>query len=210
MKRTREYNSDDEENDLTRLKTHHDHEFQFQLSRCLRSVERVLTSTKSMTLTAANKAPHKYDDKYLLAEQLVGCAAASVWNTLLALGLTEEQYQVLRTWRQQGTAVTLRAEFVHSCAFKEEHIREEESASEVETNGSKKKVTKVVTKITDFIFTLRCAYRLMLFRGADATDGTNVVVLAEHQGQQECAQRTNSAPSCPGTQHQLAAGRPAS
>ena len=86
--------------------------FHQQLRDSLKAVEKVLASNKASQLVVADKASHRYEDKYLLAEQLVGCGAAAVWNVLLALGLTEKQYAQFKEWRDQQRSVSLMAEFV--------------------------------------------------------------------------------------------------
>eukprot|EP01031_Cornospumella_fuschlensis_P039154 gene39154-47639_t len=173
-------------------------EFQSKLQAALTRASLVLRATKAEALQAADRVLHKYEDKYLLAEQMVGCASASLWNGLMELGISAKDYEVLKKWRQEeDRAVSIRAEFTHSCVFEKETVREEESPNRVETEVKgtffrEKITTKVITKITEYIYGFSCQYRLVAYRGT--YDPSEALVLTEHSSYQSCVQRVKNAP----------------
>lgn len=60
--------------------------------------------------------PHKYDDKYKLAELLTQSAYTSQLQALAAIGLTEQHMQQLREWAvDQKEIVTLRFTASEEC-----------------------------------------------------------------------------------------------
>jgi hypothetical protein len=63
-------------------------EFRDRVERALVTVRTVLDNTRNPTYPA--DVPHRYDDKYLLAEYLTNTATASVLNALDAIGLTSK------------------------------------------------------------------------------------------------------------------------
>eukprot|EP01031_Cornospumella_fuschlensis_P013379 gene13379-16369_t len=72
--------------------------FQSKLQAALQQVQLVLHASKAQALDSAHAVPHRYQDKFLLAEQLVGSASASLWNGLMALGVSAKDYERLKEW----------------------------------------------------------------------------------------------------------------
>ncbi|RYG65025.1 hypothetical protein EON64_12785, partial [archaeon] len=172
--------------------------FQNKLQSALQQVQLVLHASKAKALDPADRVPHKYDDKYLLAEQMVGSASACLWNGLMALGISAKDYERLKQWRQEeDRAVSVRAEFAHSCVFEKETVREEESPNQMETEVKgtifrEKITTKVITKITEYVYGFSCQYRLVAYKGS--YEATSALVLTEHSSYQSCVQRVKNAP----------------
>ncbi|RYH18401.1 hypothetical protein EON65_27260, partial [archaeon] len=183
--------------DAKGMQNFQEYAFQNKLQSALRQVQLVLHATKAKALDPADRVLHKYDDKYLLAEQMVGSVSASLWNGLMTLGISAQDYELLKKWRQEeDRAVSILAEFTHSCVFEKETVREEESPNRMETEVkgifSGKVTTKVITKITEYIYGFSCQYRLIAYRGL--YNPSSAVVLTEHSSFQSCVLRTKNAP----------------
>lgn len=159
---------------------YNEYAFESKLASCLKEVKLILNHEKAGLLSSANDISHRYEDKYLLAEQLTNCAGAAFWNVLLTLGLTETQFRDLKQWAEKQ-AVSLQLEVSTHCAFMKETEREEESAQRVEVERTgilREKITsKVVTKIKEFHYNYQVQYRVKAYAGTGrATDSTLTII----------------------------------
>ena len=82
---------------------------------------------------------HRFEDKFLLAEQLSNTALASIFTSLTHIGLTVEHLLTLREWAQTS-AVSMRFQVTRRCQFnrKAERLEEEKTkhVTEVRRNHS--------------------------------------------------------------------------
>ena len=157
----------------------------------------LLEHNKANAIVAADSTSHNYEDKYLVAEQVVNCLGASIWNTLISLGLTTAMYEKLYRWSKLST-VSLRLSRKETCRFVREATREEESStrSEMEVTGflGTKITSKTVTKIKEFFYEFEAQYELSAFRGVGEHAAEDFVLIRSRQMSQECVLRSKSQP----------------
>lgn len=138
--------------------------------------------------------PHRYDDKFLLAEFVTRTAVAAVVQALEAIGLTAAQAAELRAWAKTR-AVTLRLIAHEDCRFLREERRKVESSeyvSEVKgTFGSSTRSEKIITTIVEYRWAFEFEYELVAFPGT-ATD--RALVVAARKGQVELTTTTDQPP----------------
>lgn len=141
-------------------------QFQHELEAALKTIRTLLDSTKN-PLSPAD-VPHRYEDKFTLAEMLTRTAIAATLQGLNAIGLTPDILAELAGWAQDRT-VTLRFTARLSCEFLREEIRQVESAKHVtETVSSRSTETvtqKVVSTVTDYLWSSEASWELLAFRG---------------------------------------------
>lgn len=143
--------------------------FHGHVQSCIDRVKLLLRDEKSATsayIAPAIDIPHKYVDKYTLAEQIVNITAACIWNAFFALGLTSEQYEQIQSWEAQGNVVSMRFHHDHKWTFIKETTRDETDTTEFQLSGILK--TKVITKITEYHHSYAGSYRISFFRGVGA------------------------------------------
>ena len=148
------------------------------LARVERAVERARTVLDvAREPQAAGAVAHQYEDKYGLAETLVGTSVAS-WSTAMeALGLNARSLQRLREWAQERS-VTLRFRAEERCSFARETKREVEDPSKHVREGFGVKITdKVVRTVTEYFWNFECEYEVSAFAGAEGDDAEDRVVL---------------------------------
>jgi hypothetical protein len=175
-----------------------------KINSCIDQLHQILQSNKTgITLNAAEKVPHRYEDKYLLAEQVTGVLGASVLNVLHEMGLQGESLATVLRWVREGDDVNLRFERNHRCVYVKETVREEESATSLVTEKSgvfnQKTVTKAVTRINEYHYTFGCHIRLVAYKGyilreEEGEDNASSLVLLERRSEQECIVRTKAFP----------------
>jgi hypothetical protein len=110
--------------------------------------------------------PHRYDDKFLLAEFVTRTAVAALVQALEAIGLTAAQAAELRAWAKTR-AVTLRLIAHEDCRFLREERRKVESSeyvSEVKgTFGSSTRSEKIITTVVEYRWAFEFEYELVAF-----------------------------------------------
>ncbi len=170
--------------------------FRQRLENAQTSIQRILSTTKASAIQAADEVPHKYSDKYLLAEQATKCGLAAVLNTLLAIGLSRQQLEQIVSWAKDN-AVTLELSIDRSCKFEKETVREEESANrlEVERTGflGGKTTVKTVTKITEYHYLYRASWKLRAYKGTGRSAEDTTQLLAR-ESEQMCVVRSKNSP----------------
>src|SRR6185437_5382401 len=130
------------------MESYREHELEAKVDAALRRIRTVLDNTKNPQYPA--DVPHRYDDKYLLAEVLTRVAAASLLQCLEVLGMTASHLAAMREWAQTRS-VTIRLAAHEDCGFLREETRQEESPLQhvVEVtglpDGKIKKTEKIVT-----------------------------------------------------------------
>src|SRR4051794_40567946 len=109
-------------------------ELKTKVDAALQRIRTVLDNTRNPQYPA--DVPHRYDDKYLLAELVTRTATASVLQCLEVIGLTAAQLVDLQAWARTRS-VTLRLTAQEDCRFLREEKRKIESGEErvTETRG---------------------------------------------------------------------------
>jgi hypothetical protein len=142
--------------------------FTARIDAALQRIRTILDNTRSPQYPA--DVPHRYDDKYLLAEFLTRVSVASVFQCLEVVGMTAEQLVQLRDWAATRS-VTLRLAAHEDCRFLREVTRKVESAEERVTEtrgilgGKTTRTEKVVTNVTEYFWSFDFKYELVAFQG---------------------------------------------
>jgi hypothetical protein len=152
------------------------HAFRARIDAALRRIRTVLDNTRNPQYPA--DVPHRYDDKYLLAEVVTRVTVASLLQCLEAIGLGGEQLGQLRGWAQTRS-VTLRLNAREDCTFLRETTRKVESAEErvIETRGLLGKSTrteKVVTTVIEYFWKFELRYELVAFQGTAIDEAVRI------------------------------------
>jgi hypothetical protein len=175
--------------------------FSTKINACIEQLHQILERNKTdiSFLDAAERVPHRYEDKYLLVERLTSLFGSSVWNVLQEMGLNNERLSVLLQWIQEGHDVNLRFERDESCRFVKETTREEESPQLVTKTTTlfniSKYFMKTVTKITEYHYLFSNHFRLIAHKGyiLQENDSSSMTLLERH-AEQMCIVRTNAFP----------------
>ena len=142
-----------------------------QVRRALEAARRVLSDAKNPTV--AEDKDHVYEDKFTLAEFVTKAAAASVMETLTAMGMSEALFAELLAWAKTGQAVTLGMRVGEAVKF----VSKAEKSVEVLSTEVKRTSTKqgqegaslteratVSEKVTEYLWTYTMSYELYLYR----------------------------------------------
>lgn len=156
--------------------TFDEHEFTTRIDAALRRIRTVLDNTRHPQYPA--DVPHRYDDKYLLAEVVTRVAAAALLQCLEVVGITPAQVLELRGWAAHR-AVTLRLTAQESCRFLREVTRKVESAEERVTEvrgilGKTTRTEKVVTTVVEYFWAFDVTYALVAFPGTDTEEAVTL------------------------------------
>jgi len=155
--------------------------FTTKLNAAIDQVKLVLDAARSPGL--AGEVPHRYEDKYFLAECLTNTATASQVNCLAELGLSGEMLATLRDWAK-GSAVQLRLRSETFCEFEREVTRTVESATKHKTElaigGAVRAAltSSTTTEVTDYYFKYRVSYELLALRGVGEHEADRIVLLS--------------------------------
>lgn len=161
------------------------------------TVNAILGNEKAQQLSSPEQAPHSYQDKYALAEQLTNCIGAAALNSLIEIGITPPILEQLVIFSRQS-AITLRLDATHNCKFIKEQDRTEDSPHQIQTEVSQsifagKVTTKVVTKITEYFYKYSVNYRLSAIVGVGETIAENIVIRSRSSNQ-EVVTRSKESP----------------
>ena len=137
------------------------------VDKALLGIRTVLDNTKNPQYPA--DVPHRYDDKYLLAELLTRTAVAAVLQGLHGLGLSGDTRQQMVAWARQRS-VTLRLSAMETCTFLREESRKVESASHVIEKktlfgGTEQITEKIVSTIKEYFWSFDVTWELVAFQG---------------------------------------------
>ncbi len=169
-------------------------EFARKVEAALARVRTVLDRTRDPR--SPDDVPHSYGDKFLLAEFLGRATVASLLLCLENLGLDHDGLAKLLAWAATRS-VTLRLRSREECAFVREVVRKVEGPEEHVTEvrgflGAKTtRSEKIVTTITEYLWSYEARYELVAFQGADPSDA---LVLASRAGRIEIKTATNVTP----------------
>jgi len=152
----------------------------------LRTVATILEAERHPVLAA--EEPHRYQDKFALAEFLTNTAIAAQTNALSALGLPPDQLPTLYEWAvNKKQSVTLRFLAEDACSFlKEQDVEvqrpggDQEVITTTETKksgglfGSHSNVkeettttTRVVVRVKEYHWKVGVRYKLIVFPGTN-------------------------------------------
>eukprot|EP01062_Namystynia_karyoxenos_P072277 TRINITY_DN682_c0_g2_i1.p1 TRINITY_DN682_c0_g2~~TRINITY_DN682_c0_g2_i1.p1 ORF type:complete len:1004 (+),score=317.32 TRINITY_DN682_c0_g2_i1:78-3089(+) len=161
-----------------------DQAFRERLDRALAGVRKVLDTSRNPQHPA--DVPHKYEDKYLLAE-LATCAAIS--GQLATFEQVDshwgEHLPRMQEWAKTRE-VTLRFSAAMGCTFDRTEERRQESANQRVTESSLfgTTTTKTVTRVKEHYWQITVDWKLTAYPGADASCAERIV-LASFSGRHE-------------------------
>jgi hypothetical protein len=147
--------------------------FRAQVDKALTSVRTILENNRVPQYPA--DVPHRYDDKYGLAEFLTNTAVAAQLNALEALGLNEGSLKQLLSWAA-SRSVSLRLKAEERCVFVKETTRKVEGNTEHvtkyqnSTGYNSQWSSKVVTTITEYFWKFTVDYEIFAFSGNNVDD----------------------------------------
>ncbi|MBL9103130.1 MAG: hypothetical protein JNL82_19445 [Myxococcales bacterium] len=145
-----------------------EYEFRSRVDAALQRIRTVLDNTRNPQYPA--DVPHKYDDKYLLAEFLTRVSIAAILQALATVGFTGQKLAQAREWARTRS-VTLRLNAQEDCKYLREETRKVQSAHEIVTEttgffgGTKTKTEKVVTTVTEHFWRFDFSYELVAYPG---------------------------------------------
>eukprot|EP00450_Noctiluca_scintillans_P006512 CAMPEP_0194496450 /NCGR_PEP_ID=MMETSP0253-20130528/13712_1 /TAXON_ID=2966 /ORGANISM="Noctiluca scintillans" /LENGTH=458 /DNA_ID=CAMNT_0039337843 /DNA_START=117 /DNA_END=1490 /DNA_ORIENTATION=+ len=170
--------------------------FELKLSKAIEQVRVLLHTARNPC--AASDVPHRYEDKYLLAECLTNAAVASQLNCLTELGLDSEALATLRGWCETS-AVQLRFRAEEYCTFSREATRQVESPHKRVTEKSvggavvAALTSSTVTTVTDYYFEYRVSYALLAVRGV-GVEASDRILLLSRESSDEIMRNSRSLP----------------
>jgi hypothetical protein len=148
------------------LNAYVEHQFRAKIDHALLTVRKVLDNTRSPETPA--DVPHRYDDKYFLAEFVTHVAIGSVLQCFEGIGLSAEGLTQLADWAKRRS-VSLRLSAQENCRFVREEKRQVESPEHVtETKGffgTSTRSEKVLVTITEYIWKFDFTYELVAYQG---------------------------------------------
>lgn len=169
-----------------------EHTFRTKMEAALRQVRTILDNTRNPQSPA--DVPHRYEDKYLLAELVGSVAIASLLQCLELVGLSDEGLERLREWAKTRT-VTLRLQAREDCRFLREESRHVESPEHVIESrgllGRSTRTEKIVVKITEYFWSFDFRYELVAYQG-NAPE--NAVALLVRSGSVELVTAVDQTP----------------
>lgn len=148
--------------------------FRQGVDAAMKSVRTILDNTKNPRYPA--DVPHRYEDKFVLAEFLARTATAALLQCLGGVGLSSEGLAQLIGWAKTH-AVTLRFQARESCLFLREETRQVESIHQHVTEkrpfwgGTETTTEKIVTTVKEYFWSFEFSYELIAFQGNQADQG---------------------------------------
>ncbi|MBA3540908.1 MAG: hypothetical protein H0T79_14950, partial [Deltaproteobacteria bacterium] len=163
------------------MHSHNESAFNAKIDAALKRVRTILDNTRNPQ--SAADVPHRYDDKYLLAEFLTRVSIASLLQCLGNIGLSSEALDQLRDWAQTRS-VTIRLKAQEDCRYLREETRTVDSANQIVTEtrsflGTKSKTEKIVTTVVEHFWGFDFKYALVAFQGSS---DDNAITLLERSG----------------------------
>lgn len=147
-----------------------ENELHSRVDAALQRIRTVLDNTRHPQYPA--DVPHRYDDKYMLAEVATRVTIAALVQALEVVGLTHEQLAQMQAWAKTRS-VTIRLVAQEDCKFLRETSRKVESGEERVTEtrgllgGKTTKTEKVITTIVEYFWGFDFKYKLIAFQGND-------------------------------------------
>eukprot|EP01033_Poteriospumella_lacustris_P003216 gene3216-2367_t len=172
-------------------------QFRRKLSTSLDEVKLILDRQRAQGISAADTAPHRFEDKFLLVNQVTNSLGISIYASLAAVGFSQEKLATVKQWAQ-NSSVSFRIVKDSVCTFVKEATRKEESARSVEVEYSLgllagKSTSKVVNTITEFFYNYEVSYRIEAFRGMGIKP-EDILEITSRTSRMECITRVKSFP----------------
>lgn len=172
-------------------------QFRRKLTTSLDEVKLILDRQRAQGISAADATPHRFEDKFLLVNQVTNSLGISIYASLAAVGFSQEKLATVKHWAQ-NSSVSFRIVKDSVCTFVKEATRKEESARSVEVEYSLgllagKSTTKVVNAITEFFYNYEVSYRIEAFRGM-GIQPEDILEITSRTSRMECITRTQSFP----------------
>ncbi|MCS6901257.1 MAG: hypothetical protein RMJ98_16530, partial [Myxococcales bacterium] len=167
--------------------------FRRNIDAALQSIRTILDHTKNPCYP--EDVPHRYEDKFLLAEFLTRTATVAVLQGLGALGLSSEGLAKLLAWSRIHP-VTLRFTAEERCKFLREETRQEESTQQhtIEKRslqgGNTTTTAKIITTVKEYFWSFEFSYELVAYQG----NHLETQVLRRRSGQLELRTSARTAP----------------
>ena len=151
--------------------------FRSKVNRALTEACKVLESNRTPQL--ADVVPHSYDDKFVLAENLINTAASACSHAFLSIGITHNQLEMFAGWASKRTvSLVFRGKENTKFNRKEEYKVESPSHVTEVSVGSKvlaTKTDKVITTVRDYYWDFEANYEIVAICGVEDTE-----VIASH------------------------------
>ena len=150
------------------MENYNEAELRLRVDAALKRIRTLLDNTRHPQYAA--DVPHRYSDKFQLAEFLTRVSIVSLVQCLGNIGLSDDGLSQLREWAKTRS-VTLRLKAHEGCKFLREEVKKVESDQEYVTEtrsflGTKStKVEKVVTTVTEYFWSFEFSYELVAFQG---------------------------------------------
>jgi hypothetical protein len=142
--------------------------FQQAVEAAMRQIRTLLDHTRNPQ--RPTDVPHRYDDKYTLAEILARTSIAALLQCLGSIGLSDEGLAQLLDWARTRS-VTLRFKAQETCKFLREEVRQVESAQQhvvekrTRWGGTETTTEKIVTTVREYFWSFEFSYELVAFQG---------------------------------------------
>jgi hypothetical protein len=148
------------------VNAYQEHQFGAKVEAALQTIRKVLDNTRSPEMPA--DVPHRYDDKYLLAEFVTHVAMASMLQCFEIIGLSAEGLAKVAEWAKTRS-VSLRLSAQEGCRFLREETRQVESPQHVtETRGvfgTSTRTEKVLITVKEYFWRFDFTYELVAYQG---------------------------------------------
>ena len=165
-----------------KMNAFNEHMFRQRVQQALDQLRLVLDSTR--TLALPEDLPHTYSDKFLVTNTISTLVIVAILNLLMEIGLTDTVFESVKQWMQQteenkSSQISLRFEIHEQCSFDKETTRSVEDPHSLQTsnNFGMTSTLKSFTKITEYHFTFKFKYSIIVYRGvgADPTDRIELI-----------------------------------
>ncbi len=176
------------------MQSYNEAELRKRVDAALRTIRTVLDNTKNPRY--ATDVPHRYEDKYLLAESAASVSIAALVQCLEVVGMSAEQLVQLREWAKTRS-VTIRLAAKEECRFVREETRKVESVHEHVTEtrgflgGKSTKTEKIITNVTEHFWSFDFEYEIVAFQGTATEDA---ITLHSRSGSIEIKTAARSTP----------------
>ena len=164
-----------------------------RINNCLKTVAVILDANKSNSLAAADVVDHRYEDKYLLANQITNTSIRTFLNALELIGMSASVLSTLQEWNDKRE-VSLKFERKQRSTFLRETERDVEDPTRIEVvDGGQQTTVKMVTKVKEYIYLVEEEYTLFAHSGV-GDNSAEVTQITKSCGQLEAIVRNNSSP----------------
>ena len=171
---------------------YNEHRFRRRVAKALESVHKILATTRHPTYAEAT--PHRYDDKFGLAELLTAISLAAQLNVLESIGLDQPGLRKLVSAAGSGHAVTLRLSGTERTTYLREATRDVSDGHITKYGGLFE--SQSVTRITEHFWQHEVSYTLDAYVGSGSGQGSTLsaVPLQQRTARTELMTRSPDTP----------------